>query len=439
MRTARAALEPKAMAQPLSPLPREHRILIWLVGCSLLINHFDQAIYSLALPQIQQTLAIPEDEIGAYSGVLRLGVLVAFPLVFTADYFGRRRLLILTVIGMTLATLGTAFAQDRWQFLALQSFARCFAYAEDMLCFVVIAEMVAADRRGWALGRLAALGALGYGIAALLYGMIDALPFGWRAFYALGAAGLLFIVIARRALPETPRFLRQKAANEAGFSLRPLISLMRAYPGRFWALAFSLAPFTFGLAAATALVSKYLQDTQGFTPAQVGMLYFFGGGVSLVGYFIAGRLADLIGRRALLAVTMAAAPPLFAGIYLTDDARVIVACWIGGLFFNFASEVVLAALGGELFPTSYRATASGARAVVNVLAAMAGLAAESALYTMTGSHATAVVWLALAAPLGLVPLLFFIPETASRELEEISPEVESGLTSALQSAPARSD
>lgn len=425
---------------PLSPVPRSQRLLLLLVGFSLLINHYDQAIFSLALPQIQHSLGIAEGELGLFTGVVRLGVLLAFPLVFLADSWGRRRLLFITIIGMTLATFGTAFAQTPEQFLALQTLARCFAYAEDMLCFVIIAEEMAADRRGWAMGRLAALGAFGYGLAAMLYGAVNMLPFGWRAYYAFGAIGLLLIVIARRALPETRRFAAHKARTGAKLSLAPVISLMRAYPGRFWALAGALAPFAFGLAATTALLSKFLQDTHGFSPGDVGLLYVFGGGVAVAGYFVAGRLADVFGRKRLLAATMITAPFLLGTIYVVQDARLIVVCWIAGLFLNFASDVTLSALGGELFPTSYRATASAARAVVNVLAALAGLAAESALYNLLGSHGAAVACLALVAPLGFIPILL-LPETAARELEEVSPELEPAPASmpAPQSAPARSD
>jgi putative MFS transporter len=410
-------------------LPREQHIMLLLVGSSLLINHYDLAIFGLALPQIQASLGIGEEQLGLYTGAMRLGVLLAFPLAFMADSVGRRRLLFITIVGMTLATFLSAFAQNQWQYLALQTLVRCFAYAEEALCFVIVAEEVAAERRGLAFGWLAALGAVGYGVAALLYGAVDSLPHGWRAFYVIGAIGLAVILVARRSLKETRRFQARQAMRATvhhglGSRLTPMVALVRAYPGRFWAMAATTIPFSFGTAAALTLLSKYLQDDRHFSPDEVGLLYFLGGGVSVPGYLLAGPLSDRFGRRKLLAVTLAGAPSLLALVYLAPDARAIGPLWIASLFLFFAADVALSAQGCELFPTSYRATASAARTVLSIVAGIAGLAAESALYATFGGHANAIVCLAAVAPLGIVPLLFFLPETASRELEDIAPETE---------------
>ncbi len=403
----------------LSPITRQHRLLLLLVGSALLINHYDLGIFSLALPQIQDGLGIGEDEVGLYAGIVRLGVLLAFPLAYMADVVGRRRLLLFTLAGMTLATVGTAFVQEPWQFLVLQSLARTFAYAEEMLCFVVIAEEFAADRRGWAFARLAALGACGYGVAALLYGMIDVLPGGWRAFYILGGVGLALLVLARRGLPETQRFAARETVGERA---APIIALVRAYPGRFLALAATTLPFTLGLTPALTLVSKFLQDERGFSPGAVGLLYFVGGGVSIAGYFLAGRLSDRFGRKRILLVTMLIAPLILACVFLGPNGLWIAPAWSLGLFFYFAADVTLAGIGSELFPTSYRATATAARTVFGTFAALGGLALQSALYGPLGGHGPAIVALALIAPFGVLPMLLFLPETARRPLEEIAPE-----------------
>lgn len=408
--------------------PRGEHAMLLLVGSSLVINHYDLAIFGLALPQIQASLGIAEERLGLYTSAMRLGVLAAFPLALMADGMGRRRLLFITIIGMTLATLLSAFAQTPGQYLLLQTLTRCFAYAEEMLCFVIVAEEVAAERRGWAFGWLAALGAFGYGVAATVYGAVDDLPHGWRAFYVMGAAGLVLVLLARRRLKETGRFEQRQAmrvAVQRGLRerLAPMVALVRAYPQRFWAIAAMTAPFAFGLAPAMTLVSKYLQDERHFSPGQVGVLYVLGGGISVMAYLLAGPLSDRFGRQRLLGVSMIVAPAMLALFYLAADARVIALLWIASLFAYFAADVMLSALGSELFPTSCRATASAARTVIGIVAGVAGLAAQSALYTALGGHVSAILWLIAVAPIGVVALWLAIPETAGRELEDIAPEI----------------
>ncbi len=57
---------------------------------------------------------------------------------------GRRRLLLFTIFGQAMATLATAFTANYAQFVWAQFLTRMFGYAEEMLCFVVIAEEMAA-------------------------------------------------------------------------------------------------------------------------------------------------------------------------------------------------------------------------------------------------------------------------------------------------------
>ena len=407
-------------------LPRDQRLTLWLVGAALLIGQFDLDIFSLALPQIQASLDISEDQVGTFAGTLRLGVLAAFPLATLADTFGRRTMLMFTIIGMTIATGLTAFAQTPTQFLIVQICARCFAYTEEMLCFVVIAEIVAPELRGFAISRLAMLGALGSGLASLLFSQVNTLPHGWRDFYLMGAVGFGLLILARRRLRETERFetLRAARRDSEGFiaHLRPVLVLIRSYPGRFAALVATTIPYSFGLAAAGTFLSKYLQQERGFQPGAISMLYFFGGAISLTGYMIAGPLSDRIGRRTLLAVAMPGTALAFASIYLAPNPWVLAPCWIAGIFCSFAANVTLSAIGSELFPTSHRSTAAAARAAINVLASLAGLAVEGSLYNAFASHVYAILALLAFAPFAIIPMLLFIPETAQRTLESIAPE-----------------
>jgi len=93
------------------------------------------------------------------------------------------------------------------------------------------------------------------------------------------------------------------------------------------------------------------------------------------------------------------------------------------VFSGMAAGVVLAATGNELFPTSYRSTASGARVIIATLGGVLGLFCESLLFGIYGSHWTAISILALGAFIAPLILAIFFPETSRRELEDISPEL----------------
>lgn len=416
------------MEEKLSLSP-QHRRLVLLVGSAMFINHYDMGIFGQAIPQIQASFNIPEDQIGFYTAMLRFGVLLSFPIAAMADVIGRRRLLLWTLIGVSLCMILSVFSQTAAQFFILQIIARCLIYVEDMLCFVILAEEIEERLRGRALSYLAALGALGYVFSSLLYSQVNNLPHGWRDFYLIGGLALVLLIFARRNLHETQRFLAHKEAQKKiaktfRTHFTPIVALFTDYPGRLAAVIATALPVNIAVIPAMALMSKYLQQTHGYTPAQVMVVFMTGGILSIGGYFLAGPLSDKFGRRAVLTGGILLAAPCFMGVYLSDNFAIILALWIIGQFCYFAAEVTFAAQGSELFPTSYRSTASGTRAVAVVLGGMIGLMAESWLYNLAGSHPTAILWLLLVAPLSVIPVLFFLPETARRKLEDIAPEID---------------
>ncbi|MGB1087977.1 MAG: MFS transporter, partial [Alphaproteobacteria bacterium] len=206
-------------------------------------------------------------------------------------------------------------------------------------------------------------------------------------------------------------------------ALRPIKLLFTAYPKRLAALAAALLPFTMGVTSSLAFMPKLLQDTHGYSPLQVSLLFLAGGTFAICGNLLAGRIADNIGRKTVLvaAGSIAALGGVYGYLWATGPALVI--CWMVTLFAFFAASTSVAALTGEIFPTSYRATASAMRGLIGAVGAGIGLMLQSELYEITGNHAEAIVWLLALVPVGMVATLLFLPETAGRNLEDIAPEV----------------
>ncbi|MBW2280730.1 MAG: MFS transporter [Deltaproteobacteria bacterium] len=405
-------------------LARKQWSVMGLLAAAELFDHYDMAIMGLALSQIQAELAIPESQVAGVNAVIRLGMLLSFGLTIMADRLGRRRILLATIVGFTLCTLGTAFVRDASEFMLLQFLARVFIGGETMLAVVVIAEELNAEDRGFGIGLLGALGALGHGVAALAFGFVEILPFGWRALYALGVIPLLFLAWFRRGLPETQRFeSHSQTLQTQRFRdrLQPAFHLVRMYPKRMGVLCAAILPFDFVVASAFTFMPKTLQEVHGYSPGNVTVLFLTAGGLGILGNIYAGILGDRFGRKPVMCAGMVLNAVAIVGFY-NASGWMLPPLWVMAVFTITGVGVLFKALGSELFPTSYRSTASGMRAVVGTLGGVAGLALEGPLYQLVGSHALAITCMAPVLVLPPILIATLLPETASRELEDISPE-----------------
>jgi putative MFS transporter len=398
--------------------------VLGLVSLVSLFETYDVYLFSLNLAHIQRELGIAESQLGWLGGIVRSGALGAVFVTLAADRYGRRRLLVFTALAYTLLTGATAFAPDATWFVAFQLLARVFSSAESMLAVVVIAEEFDAAHRGWGIGALGAITACGGGLAALAFAFVDVLPFGWRALYAVGLVPLAALAWWRRAMPETERFLaleREREGLRAAPALAPLGALFCGHPRRLLALAAAALLMTLVVSPAIFFAPKYLQDVHGWSPGAVAALNFTGGAFAIIANPLAGRMSDRRGRRPVTALFLLGAALLCVAFY-TGPAILLAPLWAVMMFAFFGGEVTLAAFGAELFPTSYRSTASGARAFMMTLGTVGGLAAVSLLYPLVGSNWNAIALLGGLALLGPLIVWLVFPETSGRSLEEIAPE-----------------
>jgi putative MFS transporter len=392
---------------------------------SSLGSFYTLAVTAFALPQIQRSLSIPEDELGSLFALLRFGTLFSLMLAVTADRMGRRRLLIASVAGCALCNLATAFAQSGLVLAWLQLGARCFLGGQLLLASVVVSEELSAENRGWGLGLLSAVGGMGGALTLLAYAFVDRLPYGWRFLFVLGSFGLLCVPWLWRSLKETRRFSDHQSRTDAGSSdgpvWQPLRDLVRRHGWRLAAMVGIIAPVAVILEPGSVFVSKHLQDDLGYTPGGVGLLMAVCGIATPVGNMLSGTISDRFGRKPVT-ILISLLLSLAVALFYNGTGTPAVALGLALLFLSIGGIMVLhTALATELFPTAFRSTAAGVREAAATVGASLGLWVLSLLYGATGSHTVSITWILLLTPISPI-ILLFVPETARRELEEITPD-----------------
>lgn len=429
---AHSRKRPRVLSAVLGRVPPEvdNRALklLGVVALAFFFEEYDQTMVTAALKQISAELRIPESDLPLYLALIRLGALPAFLLIPLADRIGRRPVFVFATAAMGLVTFATAFSQTPLQFVLLQALTRTFFVAGSAVAFVIVTEEFPAAHRGWGMGMLAALGAVGHGFGAAAFSQIDRLPYGWRALYALGIVPVLLVPWFLRHIPETQRFMREVKSVATGIStqrrwlfdmITPLRALGATHPARAAGVAFTGFATSVATLPAFQFSGYFTQTKLGFSPSQYSILVIAGGAIGILGNIVAGRLGDTLGRKRVGAVFLALFPLACLGFY-QGTVAVSIAAWVLLLFCAMGGRLILRALATELFPTSQRGAASGLFSMLEALGSVAGLLA------IHYYRPDDIEGLALAVPLvststwlALLVLLRF-PETRQRELEQIA-------------------
>jgi putative MFS transporter len=411
----------EAWREARSHLSRAHWFLLILLGTTTFFEGFDRAIVGLALPQIRSSFGLTQASASLWLTALFLGALPAIALTRRADQVGRRRMLLWSVVGYTLATGATALAPNIATFATCQFVARLFLNAEAAIVWTMAAEELPAKARGYGFGMLGMTEALGVGFGAILYGAIlEPAGVSWRWLYVVGLPPLFFVAWMRRRLPESSRFT---AARDEG-RLAPRWQAILEPPHRRWlALVVSTAFLTQLLTQASVFAIDFLQTDRGVSVTSSSLMLIFAGLPGIPLMVLAGSLSDRHGRRVVGCLFGAfSVVGSLAFFWLPGGIPVLLPAMSLVLVGSMAATPVLGTYSAELFPTALRGQAGSWVVVAKLMGQAASLALGAGLLAVTGGLSWTVSVLAVGPALGIVLFAVAFPDTQGRELEDITPD-----------------
>ena len=439
------------------PLSRWHGMLMTICCLGLLFDCYDITIIGVVLPKlvplwklspVQTGMLASGGFIGMIAGSLLFGIL--------ADAIGRWKVFQLTLLTYALLTGACALTTGFTSMFMLRiavGFGIGGLFPVDA---AYLTEYVPSRYRGRFLGWFNAFSPFGNALAFVV-GFLVVVPIGWRWGFLLGIIPALLLILIRRGLPESVRYLVQK--NRIPEAVRVVERLEQRILGRVTVpykeaveteqLVRSQSPevkvripdlFKGGLARSTIMVCALwfclnyviyginlwlpilLTRELGYSLGRGLMFLAIGNIIGTLGQFSAGFNLDYLGRRPTIAYSMIllGLSPYFL-FWLGKEPALGPILLIIQYIFTSSSFAAIYAYTPESFPTRVRGTGLGFAAAVGRGGGMLGPTIMGLIYS-TGGLRWALNINLMVVVAAVVVVLTLGRETRGKSLEQISSE-----------------
>lgn len=391
---------------------------------NLFINYSVRLGYGVVLPEMIRDLSLSRTAGGSIYNAYLFAYVSLTPLTgILTDRLGARRVIaccaFILAAGVTL--MGTV--ESLW--LACLAFAIAGLGATGMWTPVitVVQRWFAPHRRGLALGILST----GYGLGFATMGV--AFPwivrnFTWRyAWYVLGAAALVLVVVNGSLLKSDPESSGWKPWDQRDVPEPPKLppgqsdarSLSSVFKNPvFWLIGVSYFAITFSFYGITTFMVDYARHELGLPLAKASFLATIHGLGQIAGVLILLPLSDYWGRKRTIIVSNGFITLCLIGVLWSGNSWIILYIMVGILaVFSGAIFPIYGACAGDYFPRELMGTVIGTWTPFYGVGAIVVHWVSGIIRDATGSYHLAFMITTIMAAVSIV-FMYFVEKSSKQ-------------------------
>jgi len=424
----------------------------FLIGVATLFEGFSLLSITYVMPALIPEWALSPGQIGALIGAAFLGgTISAAGTGWLAEHFGRRRMIILSTFGFSIANIACAFAWDFTSMATFRFLQGLAAGGEVAVAITYISELSRAEGRGRFILLYEMVFPVGLVLSAIAGWWLVSRGLWHWLFILGGTPGFLFVFL-QRLLPESPRWLASRGRHEEAAQITAMIeqkteaALGRPLPPvvpikveqvspTFWKDLFGpvyrsrtlmiwavcLLCYLVNYCIVTWLPTLYRTEFD-LSMNQALAYSLVTTATGLLGTFVCALFIDVVGRRAWFTSAFIAGAVSMLWVWhagVSTPLQLVVSASVGYFFVSTISIGVYLYMP-EIYPTRLRARGVG---IATIWATIAGVLGPNLVGYVLSTSGIADVFLAIAVlgSLGAVIVALFAVETRGRVLEEVSP------------------
>lgn len=403
------------------------------------LDGYDIVLMLLVIPSISQLFFPSQDPVfsilatfASYTVTLIMRPLGSVIFGIYGDKFGRKKSMIITILGFSVATFAVGLLPTYAVvgvlapilLILVRLIQGIFAGGEWGSGAVLTIESIPKQKRGLLSGFLQSGFSFGFLLAAISFQIITIIfpghlfeEFGWRILFFTGIIPGFVALFVRLSMDESPLWIKKNKENR--LEKTPLRSIVFGiHRKEFLLCAAIMTGLVYMYHGSISILPTYLEQFGNFQKEQIALVMIYATASSWVGMILTGWLSQKIGRKKSMLIfvfaSMLISIPLASAIL--DNVYGLVLYVVVFAFVISTASGPIPAYFSERFPTQIRNSAAG-------FSYNAGLIFGSwspliALYLMS-SVPKQMIPIALGINIIIGAIILIIPTLLSRETRDV--------------------